>query len=130
MGSDGIPVSRVLVPERVRRMRELAVQIHVEERIKTYILDIVFATRRPEEYRLDFGRLIRIGASPRASIGILCAARAHAFLKGRGYVIPDDVKGVAADVLRHRFLLSYEGEAEGVTSDEIIRRILQTIPAP
>ena len=69
-------------------------------------------------------------ASPRASIGILCAARAHAFLKGRGYVIPDDVKGVAADVLRHRFLLSYEGEAEGVTADEIVRRILQTIPAP
>jgi MoxR-like ATPase len=102
----------------------------VDERVKTYILDIVFATRQPQEYKLDFGRLIRLGASPRASVGILCAARAHAFLKGRGYVIPEDVKKVAPDVLRHRFLLSYEGEAEGVRADEIIGRILQTVPAP
>jgi len=120
----------VLVPERIRRMRQLADRIHVDERVKTYILDIVFATRQPQEYKLDFGRLIRLGASPRASVGILCAARAQAFLKGRGYVMPEDVKKVAPDVLRHRFLLSYEGEAEGVRADDIITRILQTVPAP
>jgi len=129
-GGAGVPVNKVLVPERIQRMRQLADQIHVDERVKTYILDIVFATRQPQEYKLDFGRLIRLGASPRASVGILCAARAHAFLKGRGYVMPEDVKKVAPDVLRHRFLLSYEGEAEGVHADEIIGRILQTVPAP
>ncbi len=129
-GGGAVPVKKVLVPERIRRMRQLADRIHVDERVKTYILDIVFATRQPQEYKLDFGRLIRLGASPRASIGILCAARAQAFLKGRGYVMPEDVKKVAPDVLRHRFLLSYEGEAEGVRADDIITRILQTVPAP
>jgi MoxR-like ATPase len=129
-GGAGAPVNKVLVPERIRRMRELADRIHVDERVKTYILDIVFATRQPQEYKLDFGRLIRLGASPRASVGILCASRAQAFLRGRGYVMPEDVKKVAPDVLRHRFLLSYEGEAEGVRADDIIARILQTVPAP
>jgi len=129
-GESSVPVNKVLVPERIRRMRQLADRIHVDERVKTYILDIVFATRQPQEYKLDFGRLIRLGASPRASVGILCAARAQAFLKGRGYVMPEDVKKVAPDVLRHRFLLSYEGEAEGVRADDIIARILQTVPAP
>jgi len=129
-GGGAVPVNKVLVPERIRRMRQLADRIHVDERVKTYILDIVFATRQPQEYKLDFGRLIRLGASPRASVGILCAARAQAFLKGRGYVMPEDVKKVAPDVLRHRFLLSYEGEAEGVRADDIITQILQTVPAP
>ena len=129
-GGGAVPVNKVLVPERIGRMRQLADRIHVDERVKTYILDIVFATRQPQEYKLDFGRLIRLGASPRASVGILCAARAQAFLKGRGYVMPEDVKKVAPDVLRHRFLLSYEGEAEGVRADDIITRILQTVPAP
>ncbi len=129
-GAEGAPVNKVLVPERILRMRQLADRVHVDERVKTYILDIVFATRQPEEYKLDFGRLVRLGASPRASVGILCAARAHAFLKGRGYVMPEDVKRIAPDVLRHRFLLSYEGEAEGVRPDEIVGRILQTVPAP
>jgi MoxR-like ATPase len=129
-GAAGAAVNKVLVPERILRMRQLADRVHVDERVKTYILDIVFATRQPGEYKLDFGRLVRLGASPRASVGILCAARAHAFLKGRGYVMPEDVKRVAPDVLRHRFLLSYEGEAEGVRPDEIIGQILQTVPAP
>jgi MoxR-like ATPase len=129
-GGAPVSVNKVLVPERIRRMRQLTDRIHVDERVKTYILDIVFATRQPQEYKLDFGRLIRLGASPRASVGILCAARAQAFLKGRGYVMPEDVKKVAPDVLRHRFLLSYEGEAEGARADDIIARILQTVPAP
>jgi len=129
-GGEGIALKKVLVPERIHRMRQLAAQIYVDERIKTYILDIVFATRSPQDYRLDLGNLIRFGASPRASIGILCAARAQAFLKGRGYAIPDDVKKVAADVLRHRILLSYEAEAQGIKPEDLVERILSTIPAP
>jgi MoxR-like ATPase len=127
---EGIAIKKVLVPERIGRMRQIAAQIYVDERVKTYILDIVFATRNPEEYRLDLSRLIRFGASPRASIGILCAARAQAFLKGRGFVIPDDVKKVAADVLRHRILLTYEAEAEGIRAEDLVDRILQKVPAP
>jgi MoxR-like ATPase len=127
---EGIELKKVLVPERILRMRQIAGQIYVDERIKTYVLDVVFATRNPEDYRLDLGRLIRFGASPRASIGIICAARSHAFLKGRGFVIPDDVKEVATDVLRHRILLTYEAEAEGIHQRDIVERILNTVPAP
>jgi MoxR-like ATPase len=129
-GGESIRLNKVLVPERAVRMRQIAGQVYVDERIKTYILDIVFATRNPAEYRLDLAKLIRYGASPRASIGILCAARAHAFLRGRGFVIPDDIKRVAPDVLRHRILLTYEAEAEGIRSEDIVGRILQTVPAP
>jgi len=127
---ESIKLNKVLVPERLLRMRQIASQIYVDERLKTYILDIVFATRQPAEYRLDLAKLIRFGASPRASIGIMGAARAHAFLKGRGYVIPDDVKKVSVDVLRHRILLTYEAEAQGIRTEDIIARVLQTIPAP
>ncbi len=127
---EGIPLKKVLVPERIARMRQIATRIYVDERIKTYILDIVFATRSPQEYRLDLGRLLRFGASPRATLGILCAARAHAFLKERGFVIPDDIKQVAPGVLRHRILLTYEAEAEGIRADDLVERILQKIPAP
>jgi MoxR-like ATPase len=126
----GIPLRRVLVPERIQRMRELSTRIYVDERIKTYILDIIFATRNPEDYHLDLRKLIRFGASPRASIGILAAARARAFLDGRGFVLPDDVKRVVPDVLRHRLLLTYEAEAEGMKPDDIIEQILHNVAAP
>ncbi len=129
-GGEAIPLKKVLVPERIQRMRQIAGQIYVDERIKTYILDIVFTTRRSDEHKLNLDKLIRFGASPRASIGLLCAARAQAFLKGRGYVIPDDVKRVASDVLRHRLLLTYEADAEAVKPDDIVQRILDTVPAP
>jgi len=127
---EAVPLKKVLVPERIVRMRQITAQIYVDERVKTYILDVVFATRSPEDYNLDLGRLIRFGASPRASIGILGAARAHAFLKGRGFVIPDDVKRIAPDVLRHRILLTYEAEAEGVRAQDLVERILFKVPAP
>ena len=127
---EAVPLKKVLVPERIVRMRQIAAQIYVDERVKTYILDVVFATRSPEDYNLDLGRLIRFGASPRASIGILGAARAQAFLKGRGFVIPDDVKRIAPDVLRHRILLTYEAEAEGVRAQDLVERILFKVPAP
>jgi MoxR-like ATPase len=129
-GGEAIALKKVLVPERIQRMRQIAGQIYIDERVKTYILDIVFATRNPEDYHLDLKRFLRFGASPRASIGIFCAAKAHAFLRGRGFVIPEDVKSIAADILRHRILLSYEAEAEGMKPDDIIQKILGTIPAP
>jgi MoxR-like ATPase len=129
-GGQGIQLKKVLVPERIQRMRQITTQIYVDERIKTYILDIVFATRNPQDYKLDLQKLIRVGASPRASIGILCAARAQAFLKGRGFILPEDVKKIAADILRHRLILTYEAEAEGMTSDDIIGQIIQTVPTP
>jgi MoxR-like ATPase len=127
---ESIELKKVLVPERIRRMRQITAQVYVDERVKTYILDIVFATRNPEEYRLDLRNLIRYGASPRASIGLMAASRAHAFLRGRGFVVPDDVKAVAPGVLRHRILLTYEAEAEGMNSDRIIEGILNKVPAP
>jgi MoxR-like ATPase len=129
-GGQGIQLKKVLVPERIQRMRQITTQIYVDERIKTYILDIVFATRNPQDYQLDLQKLIRIGASPRASIGILCAARAQAFLKGRGYILPEDVKKIAPDILRHRLILTYEAEAEGMTPDDIIGQIIQKVPTP
>ena len=111
-------------------MRQITSQIYVDERIKTYILDIVFATRNPEDYHLDLRKLIRFGASPRASIGILSAARARAFIEGRGFVLPEDVKKIVPDVLRHRLLLTYEAEAEGMKADDIVERILLNVAAP
>jgi MoxR-like ATPase len=127
---EGIELKKVLVPERIRRMRQIAAQVYVDERVKTYILDIVFATRSPEDYGLDLRNLIRYGASPRASIGLMAASRAHAFLRGRGFVVPDDIKAVAPGVLRHRVLLTYEAEAEGMNPDRIVERILNKVKAP
>ena len=125
-----ITIKKVLLPQRLDRMRQITSQIYVDERIKTYILDIVFATRNPEDYHLDLRKLIRFGASPRASIGILSAARARAFIEGRGFVLPEDVKKIVPDVLRHRLLLTYEAEAEGMKADDIVERILLNVAAP
>ena len=107
-------------------------QIYVDEKIKSYIVDLVFATREPKKYGLpeEVGRFIAWGASPRASLFLLMAARAHAFLKHRGYVIPEDIKAIANDVLRHRVILSYEAEAEGLASEDIIRRIFDEVEVP
>lgn len=103
----------------------------MDEKIENYILDIVFATRDPEKYRLkDIQPLISYGASPRASINLAIAAKAHAFMQRRGYVIPDDIRNVSKDVLRHRIGLSYEAEAENVTQEDIITKIINTIPVP
>ena len=129
-GTRGTPLKKVLVPERLERMRHIVTQIYVDERIHLYILDIIFATRSPQDLQAELANLIRFGASPRASIGILCAARARAFLKGRGFVLPEDIKLISADVLRHRVLLTYEAEAEGITTDDIVQRILEKVPAP
>ncbi|MBL0926347.1 MAG: MoxR family ATPase [Phycisphaerales bacterium] len=110
--------------------RRVVDQIYVDDKIKDYIVDIVHATREPGEYRLDLKRLLDFGASPRATIALTLAAKARAFLEGRGFVTPQDVKTMAPDVLRHRLIPSYEAEAESLTSDDLIRQILDHIPVP
>lgn len=113
------------------RARELCTRIYVDEKLKEYILNLVFATRFPQEHNLaDLEPLIRYGASPRASIYLLTASRAMAFLRRRGFVIPEDIKELAYDVLRHRLILTYEAEAEELTTDDIIRRVLEGVEVP
>ncbi len=123
--------SPAVKPEAIIRARELCNGIYVDPKIKDYILNIVFATRFPEEHGLkDLKGLIRYGASPRASIYLTTTARAMAFLKRRGFVIPEDIKELALDILRHRIILTYEAEAEEITTDEIIKKILEGIEVP
>ena len=113
------------------RPEEIVEQIYLDEKIERYIVDIVFATRNPADYDLrDLESMIDFGASPRASIGLARASRAYAFLRGRGYVIPEDVRAVCHDVLRHRIGLTYEAEANNITTDEIISRILDKVEVP
>jgi MoxR-like ATPase len=123
-------VRRVIQPEDILHARQVVGQVYVDTRIKDYIIELVIATRRPEEYKLDIKGLVQFGASPRATIYLTLAAKANAFLRGRGYVTPEDVKSIAFDVLRHRIILSYEAEAEDVTTEQIIQRVLDTIEVP
>ncbi len=102
----------------------------MDDKIKDYIVDIVFATREPAAFKLDLQRLIQYGASPRATIYLTLAAKAHAFLQGRGYVTPQDVKSIGADVLRHRVIVTYEAEAEDVTADDIVKSVFDGVPVP
>jgi MoxR-like ATPase len=125
-----IPVNAVLHPDEILKAREVVDEIYIDEKIKDYILSIVFATREPSTYNLDIADYIQYGASPRATINLTMGARAHAFMQGRGYVTPQDVKSIAADVLRHRVIVSYEAEAEELTSEDIIEKILSEIPVP
>jgi MoxR-like ATPase len=104
--------------------------IYVDDRIKDYCVRLVQATRRPKEFGLDLEGLVQYGASPRATICLVAAGRAHAFLRGRGFVTPDDVKAVGPDVLRHRLILSFEAEAESVTADEVVQRVLDAVEVP
>ena len=126
------PVARqVLTPEQVIGMRRLVDQVYVDGRIKEYVLDLIGATRSPETAGLgELAPLIEYGASPRAAIFLVRAAKAHALLAGRGHVIPEDIKELALDVLRHRLLLTYRADAEGVGADEIVRRVLESVPVP
>ena len=126
------PPSAACVIERTALLsaREVVAQVYIDEKIFNYILDIVFATREPQAYGLDIGALVEYGASPRASIYLVQAARGHAFLRGRGYVTPEDIKAIGPDVLRHRVIVSYEAEAEEITADDLVQRILDTVEAP
>lgn len=124
-------VSPILRPEDIIDAQHIVEQIYVDEKIERYIVDIVFATRFPADYNMsDLKSIIAFGASPRASIGLARAARAYAFLRRRGYVIPEDVRAVCHDVLRHRIGLTYEAEANNITSDEIISEILDKVEVP
>jgi MoxR-like ATPase len=112
------------------RARDAMHLIYVDDRIKDYCVRLVHATRRPKEFGLDLEGLVQYGASPRATICLVSAARAHAFLRGRGFVTPDDVKAIGHDVLRHRLILSFEAEAESVTADEVVQRVLDAVEVP
>jgi MoxR-like ATPase len=129
-GAGPIKVTAVLEPSDILRARGVVREIYIDSKIKDYIVNIVSATRNPEEYRLDLKRIIMYGASPRATIYLNIAAKAHAFLKGRGFVIPEDVKAVGPDVLRHRVIVTYEAEAEELTSEDIVKRVFDQIPVP
>jgi MoxR-like ATPase len=120
----------VLSLEQVRRARAAADNVYVDDKIKDYIVNIVHATRRPAEYGLDVGRLIQYGASPRATIFLALAAKARAFLEGRGYVTPHDVKSVGMDVLRHRVIVTYEAEAQDVRAEQVVARVMDHVPVP
>ncbi len=125
------PVQPVVGPEQILHAREMVQQVYVDEKIKNYVLNLVLATRDPGENGLsDLRPYIAFGASPRAGIYLVQAARAHAFIKGRGFVTPDDIKDVAPDVLRHRVIVSYEAEAENVSSADIVQRILDYADVP
>ena len=124
-------VEALVKPEEILEIRKIVEQIYIDEKIERYIVDIVFATRFPSDYGLnDLTSIISFGASPRASISMAIAARAYAFLKGRGYVIPDDVRAICHDVLRHRIGLSYEAEANNISADEVVSQILDKIAVP
>lgn len=126
------PVAKaILKPQNIIDARNVVKDVYIDEKIEQYILDIVFATRYPEKYNLEkFSALINYGGSPRASIYLAMAAKAYAFIKRRGYVIPEDVRAICHDVLRHRIGLSYEAEAENITSEDIITEILNTVEVP
>ena len=124
-------VDAVISPRDIIEAREVVRQVYIDEKIEKYIIDIVFATRYPQDYKLDdLKDMISFGASPRASINLALASRAYAFIKRRGYVIPEDVRAVCYDVLRHRIGLSYEAEANSLTSEEIITDILNQVEVP
>ena len=126
-----IPVETAASPQTILMARREIAALHVDERIMDYIVELVHATRRPGEASLaELVPLIEYGASPRASIALAQASRAHAYLRGRSYVLPDDVKAIAPDVLRHRVMTTFEAEAQNISSDEIVRRILAAVPAP
>ncbi len=126
-----IEVKPVIDPAKILDLRKIVSEIYVDEKVKDYILDLVFATRFPEQYKLEALKpLIAYGASPRASIMLTLTGKAHAFMRGRGYVTPDDIKQVGMDVLRHRVLTTYEAEAEDMTSEQIIKKIFDQIEVP
>lgn len=130
-GAEPIDVARVAGPGEIRRARTAISRLYLDDKVGDYILDLVHATRAPADFGLkDLTPLVEYGASPRATLALGACARAHAWLRGREFVLPDDVKSIARDVLRHRIITTYEAEAEEVTADDIVSRILETIRVP
>ena len=129
-GGEIADVRAIITPERIMRAQQLVMRVYMDEKVKDYILDLVFATREPERYKLDIKHWIAYGASPRASVYLALASRAHSFVRGRGYVTPEDIKAVGLDVLRHRVITTYEAEAESVTSEDVLQRIFDVVEVP
>ena len=126
-----IEIESVIKPETIIKAQKLITEIYVDEKVEDYILDLVFATRNPLKYDLkDLDGIIDVGASPRATINILKASKSRAFTEGRGYVTPEDVRYVSAEILRHRVILTYEAEAEELTTDQVITRLFEKIEVP
>jgi len=125
-----ISVQPVISPERILETRKIVDEIYIDDKVKDYIIDLVFATRNPDEYNLDLKRYIEYGASPRATIYLTLASKAYAFTQGRGYVTPQDVKSIGMDVLRHRVIITYEAEAEDMTSEDVVQRIFDEVEVP
>ena len=124
-------VKAVISPERILEARKVVSEIYIDSKIKDYIIDIIFASREPEKFGMsELGRFIEYGASPRASIALNQAAKAHAFMRHRGYVTPEDIKSIGPDVLRHRIAVTYEAEAEEFSSEDVVRRIFDTVEVP
>jgi len=128
-GSDS-PVPAVASTEDILQARKLVDNVHIDDNLKAYIVDIVLATRDPGTVGLDIGHYLSYGASPRASIYLALAAKSHAFVNGRGYVLPEDIKAISMDVLRHRVLINYEAEADNLTSEDLIQQIVDHMPVP
>jgi len=127
----GAEVQTVVQPAQIIAARKILNQMYIDERVEEYIVDLVVATREPKKFRLNsVAPMISYGASPRATISLNLASRAHAFLQHRAYVTPEDVKSIAMDVLRHRIALTYEAEAEEISSDKIVQKILDNIEVP
>ncbi len=131
MGGPQQPVATAAIAlADIARAREAMHAIYVDDKIKDYVVRLVHATRKPREYQLDLEGLLQYGASPRATLWLVAAARGHAFLRGRGFVTPEDIKTVGPDVLRHRLILSFEAEAESITPDQLIQRVFDAVEVP
>jgi len=129
--TNNLPLATAVVtPQQIFEARRVVNEIYIDDKVKDYIVDLVCATREPETYKIQVKDFIQLGASPRATIALTLAAKAYAFLKGRGYVTPQDVKSIGMDVLRHRVAITYEAEAEEKTSEIIIQKIFDELPVP
>ncbi len=126
-----VSASKQIDREQLKNAAKVLKDVYVDDKVKDYVVDVVFATRQPKKYKLgDLAGFIEFGASPRASIALTAAGRAHAFLKHRGYVTPEDIKAIGPDVLRHRIVLTYEAEAEEITSEQLVRRVFEAVEVP
>ncbi|MCA9441680.1 MAG: MoxR family ATPase, partial [Candidatus Omnitrophica bacterium] len=123
-------VDPIISLDQINRARDVVRDVYIDDKVKGYIVDVVFATRNPELYGLNLKEFLSYGASPRATINLTLAAKAHAFLRGRGYVTPEDIKSIGMDVLRHRVILTYEAEAEEITPEDVIQKVFDQIEVP
>lgn len=128
--SPNLQVNPFVTSQEIIKAREVVNMIYMDDKVKDYIVDIIASTRNPADFDLEIAHLIQYGASPRATINLALASKAQAFLQGRAYVTPQDVKSMAFDVLRHRISVTYEAEAEEITSESIVQKILDTLPVP